>query len=102
MEWYWLDKRIHLSSNEQTNKLLEREREELKRKGYTSTWAVDPKQVAKIQKSFEESKKSKFVGFRYFKITQIGPNSGGEDNLALSGFELYGTGLGNGWFFQTD
>ena len=98
LEWYWLDKRIHLTTNEHINAQLEREREELKRKGYTSTWAIDPNQVNKIKKSFEDSKKGRFTGFRYFKITQIGPNSGGSDNMALSGFEIYGTAIGENWF----
>ena len=31
-----------------------------------------------------------YDGFRFFRVIQVGKNSSGTDNLALSGFELYG------------
>jgi len=78
---------------------LSKEREELKTPGFSSTWAVDPKQVAKLQKNIEELTKYKFSGFRYLRITQTGQNSGGSYNLGLSGFEVYGLAKGDSWSF---
>jgi len=98
-EWFWLDKRVHLTDDEQTNKELAQEREELKQKGYTSTWGIDEAQISKIQKHIEESQRVKFKGFRYFKIVQISKNSSGSFNLGLSGFELYGQAFGENWLF---
>lgn len=38
-------------------------------------------------------------GFRYFIIRQTDINSSGGYNLAFSGLELYGTGIGFKWKF---
>ena len=98
-EWYWIDKRIHLSHDERLNAFYAKEREELKTSGYTSTWGIDPQQITQIRSKIESPRQKLFPGFRFFRITQIGPNSGGSDNMALSGFELYGTAFGESWMF---
>jgi len=98
-EWFWLDKRVHLSEETDKSLSLQKEIEELKQRGYTSTWGIDANQIKKIQRHFEEIQKSKFKGFRYFKIVQISKNSSGSHNLGLSGFELYGTAFGENWSF---
>ena len=36
-------------------------------------------------------------GFRYFRVVQIGKNTGGGDNLALSGIEIYGQTVDGTW-----
>jgi len=38
-----------------------------------------------------------FDGFRYFRVVQVGKNSSGSDNLALSGMELYGRVVSGRW-----
>lgn len=40
-EWFWIDKRIHMTEDEELNNSLANEREELKQKGFTSTWGID-------------------------------------------------------------
>ena len=61
----------------------------LKEPGTTSTWGISKK----IRERFPN-------GFRYFILKQIGKNSDNNYNLAISGFELYGEGIGNGWIFS--
>jgi len=61
----------------------------LKQPGTTSTWGISKK----IRERFPN-------GFRYFILKQIGKNSDNNYNLAISGFELYGEGIGNGWIFS--
>lgn len=63
-----------------------------------TTWAVDMK---KLRKAIEEVNNdiASFRGFRFFRIKQIAKNSSDSYNLALSGFELYGTGYGD-WIFE--
>jgi len=61
----------------------------LKEPGTTSTWGISKK----IREKFPN-------GFRYFILKQIGKNSDNNYNLAISGFELYGEGIGNGWIFS--
>ena len=61
----------------------------LKEPGTTSTWGISKK----IRERFPN-------GFRYFLLKQIGKNSSGNYNLAISGFELYGEAIGNGWIFS--
>ena len=56
--------------------------------GCTSTWFIDKDLQLRYPK-----------GFRYFFIKQTDKNSSGSDNLAISGFELYGTGYGYRWKF---
>jgi len=51
--------------------------------GCTSTWFINKNTIAKYPN-----------GFRYFIIKQTNKNSSGSYNLALSGFELYGTAIG--------
>ncbi len=53
-----------------------------------------------VVKSFWGSVKG-FKGFRYFRLKQIGYNSSGGFNMALSGIEFYGTGYGS-WYFLDD
>jgi len=40
-DWFILDKRIHFSSDQEFNVVMEKEREMLKIKGGTSTWGID-------------------------------------------------------------
>ena len=54
----------------------------------TSTWGISKK-----------TRDNNPNGFRYFLLKQIGKNSSGNYNLAISGFELYGEGVGCGWHF---
>ena len=97
-EWYRIDKRVHYTEDSSFNESVAQTREELKVKGFTSTWGVDENQMDKIKKNLD-SHDRRFIGFRYFKITQINKNSSGSFNLALSGFELYGVALGDNWNF---
>jgi hypothetical protein len=78
-KWVILDKRIHFTSDPAVNAELEEDRKLLRRKGAISSWGVDSSKVIENPN-----------GFRYFRIVQIGKNSSGSDNLALSGIELYG------------
>jgi hypothetical protein len=83
-----LDSRVFIHSDPKINSQIEKERIALKSPGCTSTWGVD------------QSVKSKFPhGFRYFVLKQISKNSSGSYNLAVSGFEIYGKGLGKNWTF---
>ena len=84
-----LDTRIFASENYEINKKLESERNLLIQPGCTSTWGIS----RKIREKFPE-------GFRYFLIKQIDKNSNGSYNLTNSGFEIYGEGIGDGWFFD--
>ena len=59
----------------------------LRQKGAASSWAIDTDIYRDIG----------FDGFRYFRIMQTAKNSSGSDNLALSGFELYGTVTRGRW-----
>jgi len=59
----------------------------LREKGVASSWAVDTDVYREIG----------YEGFRYFRILQTSKNSSGSDNLALSGFELYGTVTRGRW-----
>jgi hypothetical protein len=84
-----LDTRIFLTNDPKMNSGLEKERNLLKEPGCTSTWGIDP------------GYKDKFPnGFRYFLLKHIGRNSSGAYNMAISGFEMYGKGLGKGWIFS--
>lgn len=83
-DWIILDRRIYLSDNEYENYQMQEEQKLLKKKGATSTWAV----TGDAQSGY---------GFRYFRIVQVGKNSSGSDNLALSGFEIYGRVTGGRW-----
>lgn len=83
-----LDTRLFLHNDNRVSQSLEKDRSLLKTPGCTSTWGIDPKIKDKFPK-----------GFRYFVIKQIDRNSSGGYNLAISGFELYGKGIGR-WFFK--
>lgn len=84
-----LDTRVFLSSDSKLNDELENERSQLKEPGCTSTWGIDPN----IKEKFPD-------GFRYFLLKQIGKNSSGAFNLAISGLELYGKAIGDRWFIK--
>lgn len=85
-----LDTRIFShSGNQKYHQSLEKERNMLKKPNSTSTWGISKKIKEKYSK-----------GFRYFLIKQIDKNSSGGFNLALSGFELYGEGIGRNWVFN--
>jgi hypothetical protein len=83
INFHTLDTRIFFSNDTKINQKLEKERSQLKSPTCTSTWGIDPKIKDKFPK-----------GFRYFILRQIDKNSSGGYNLAISGLELYGTGIG--------
>ena len=80
VNWALLDRRIYSSSIPEENEKYEEVQQQLVQKGATSTWAIDT----------DCYKELGFDGFRYFRIIQVGKNSSDSDNLALSGFEIYG------------
>jgi hypothetical protein len=59
----------------------------LKAKGGCSSWGVNQELWNHIGRQ----------GFRFFRIIQVGKNSSSSDNLALSGFELYGHATTGSW-----
>lgn len=75
-KWEVLDRRVYLTDDPAANSEMEAIRSLLTKKGATSTWEIEGERVK--------------GGYRYFRIVQIGKNSSGSDNLALSGIELYG------------
>jgi len=83
-----IDTRIFISSDPKINNDMEKERNLLKIPGCTSTWGIDHQ----LSINFPN-------GFRFFILKQIIKNSSGAYNMALSGFELYGKGLGKRWHF---
>ena len=85
-----LDKRTFMSeTDEKLNDKTRKYRHLLKKPKTTSTWGIS------------KSTRDKFPnGFRYFLLKQIGKNSSKNYNLAISGFELYGEGVGSGWIFN--
>lgn len=46
--WFVIDKRIHFSNDSKFNILMEKEREQLKLKGATSTWGIDLNLVSSV------------------------------------------------------
>jgi len=66
---------------------LERDQKLLKQKGAFSSWSIDKDIYREIG----------YEGFRFFRILQTSKNSSGSDNLALSGFELYGQVTSGRW-----
>ena len=85
-----LDTRIFSNNvNSRYHNNLEKERNMLKQPGCTSTWGVSKRIKEKFPK-----------GFRYFILKQIDKNSSGGYNLAISGFEMYGEGIGRNWNFS--
>lgn len=87
INWIILDRRIYLAQGGPSDADLEEEQKLLRQKGAASTWGVDTDVYREVG----------FEGFRYFRIIQVGKNSSGSDNLALSGFELYGKVSAGRW-----
>ncbi len=77
--WDVLDRRVYLTDDPVANAEMETIRTALKKKGATSTWAIDSERIKTVK-----------GGYRFFRILQIGKNSSGSDNLSLSGIEIYG------------
>ena len=75
-----LDRRELFSGNHQLDAPNEEIVKKLSRTGGSCTFQVNTDYYT--QHGFD--------GFRYFRIFQIGKNSSGSDNLALSGIEMYG------------
>jgi hypothetical protein len=94
--WFILDKRIHKTDDPEFNRIMEKERQMIERRAATSTWSIDLNYLKAASRSVVMQSKS-FNGFRYFRIKQISKNSSGADNLALSGFEIYGIAKGANW-----
>jgi hypothetical protein len=78
--WITLDQRIHITGNHDQDAYMDKDIKALKAAGAASSWAVNTDIYRELG----------YDGFRYFRIIQIGKNSSDSDNLALSGFELYG------------
>lgn len=76
-----------MSGNPADDAAFEEEKKLLCQKGAVSTWGVDTDIYREIG----------FDGFRYFRVIQVGKNSSGSDNLALSGLELYGRVICGRW-----
>lgn len=87
INWVALDQRVHMTGRADEDAYLEREQKMLKQKGAITSWAIDKDIYREIG----------FDGFRYFRILQTSKNSSGSDNLALSGFELYGQVTSGRW-----
>ena len=85
--WVELDRRTHMTGRHEEDAMLEGEARKLRVKGVSSSWAIDTDIYREIG----------CEGFRYFRVLQTGKNSSGSDNLALSGFELYGTVTRGRW-----
>jgi E3 ubiquitin-protein ligase HECTD1 len=79
VNWVILDRRIYLT-DAATDPALDEEQKTLKQKGGATTWGVDTDIYREVG----------FDGYRFFRVIQVGKNSSGSDNLALSGFEIYG------------
>jgi hypothetical protein len=80
-EWIVLDQRTYLPDGPDSYQFDE-DQKLLKKKGGASSWG--------LARDFSGAKS----GFRHFRIVQTGRNSSGNDNLALSCFELYGRPVG--------
>jgi len=87
VNWLVLDRRVYMTGNHEEDLPHIEIQKELRQKGQTSTWGVDTELYREIG----------FDGFRFFRVKQIGPNSTGADNLALSGFEMYGKPVKGRW-----
>jgi hypothetical protein len=85
IDWRELDRRIHIHEDGTIED--EEDVNRLRQKGSATTWGID-------QDIYRELGTE---GFRFFRIVQIGKNSSGSDNLALSGFELYGITTKGQW-----
>ena len=87
VNWAVLDRRVYLTGRTEEDEQYAKLQKELCQKGHTSTWGIE-RDVYKMVG---------YEGFRYFRIVQIGQNSSGSNNLALSGFEIYGGNLSGRW-----
>ena len=87
VNWAVLDRRVYLTGHTEEDEQYAKLQKELCQKGHTSTWGIE-RDVYKMVG---------YEGFRYFRIVQIGQNSSGSNNLALSGFEIYGGNLSGRW-----
>lgn len=96
--WFILDKRIHKTDDPSYNKIMERERQMIERRGGTTTWSIDQNYLKMAARTLSQHHRD-FMGFRFFRVKQISRNSSGADNLALSGIEIYGTAKGLNWRF---
>ena len=72
-----------MTGNYQIDQNTEHERSVLCQEGAETSWMIDLDLYQEIG----------FNGYRYFRIMQVGPNSSGIYNLALSNIELYGKTL---------
>lgn len=87
VNWTVLDRRLYLTGNPAEDSAFEEEKKLLCQKGAATTWGVDTDIYREIG----------FDGFRYFRVIQVGKNSSGSDNLALSGIEIYGRVIAGRW-----
>jgi hypothetical protein len=87
INWTLLDRRIFLTGDNTWDQQFEEDQKQLCPRGATSTWGIDTELYRELG----------FDGYRYFRIIQVGKNSSGSDNLALSGFELYGRVIKGRW-----
>jgi hypothetical protein len=87
VNWTLLDRRIFLTGDNSWDQQFEEDQKQLCHRGATSTWGIDTELYRELG----------FDGYRYFRIVQVGKNSSGSDNLALSGFELYGRVVKGRW-----
>jgi len=76
-----------LTGNPADDQSFEEERKLLCNKGAATTWGVDTDIYRQIG----------FEGFRYYRVIQVGKNSSASDNMALSGFEIYGRIITGRW-----
>ena len=88
-QWTILDARIYNSDSQEHNNALQAEFKELQRRGGAMTFQIDTEIYRKLG----------IDGYRFFRIVQVGKNTNSTDNLALSGFELYGRISGSPWTF---
>jgi hypothetical protein len=87
VNWTTLDRRLYLTGEPQVDAKTEEERKMLCQKGATTTWALDTDIYKEIGCD----------GFRFLRIIQVGANSSGSNNLALSGLEVYGRVICGRW-----
>jgi hypothetical protein len=88
VSWVAVDTRIHMPVFDPNNKYENiKEIKDLKVSGGSTSYAIDMDNLREVGQE----------GFRYFRILQVDKNSSGSDNLALSGFELYGKVTSGRW-----
>jgi hypothetical protein len=87
VNWVILDRRIYLNDPTGGANDNEDDQQHLRQKGAATTWGIDTEIYREIG----------FDGYRFFRVIQVGKNSSGSDNLALSGFEIYGKVTAGRW-----